>query len=832
MMEYFKRIVILATLATYIICICSLDVSASTVSDTININTQIVVKESTSLLLGYNQGWSNDNHDFIIRNSMSTVPSADYVKFMKQNGLNIPLSRTGGDCSVFFNWTALLGELEDRFESGYAKNYGIVEWINGVYAVNPDAPFIVVLNMNDPPEKCADLVRFLTLSPDNPNAVGTNGINWAQRRIDLGLQNPVNVLAFELGNELYPKTTEISVAQTITAANEYVSLCIPVISAIKAVNPDAKLSAISFSLAEIARKTDITIAWNSTVIYALRQYISYVTHHDYYTLTHTFTTRDQTYKRITDYIGNYDIKVLVTEHSNLNETYENKAMSSLRAALSVGDFLNAIYNIDSIVAANYHNFFGGVDYDRIWGVVRSFSDGSSYLSPIGELLKLMSEAVGDNVVRTSVGLNRVSASTHLAQDGTLKTVLVNRSETNNVNLSFNFNGDQYKLASKSVLTGNTLGSDNSPLTPDGVHTKRYLVNDTSALSSFVVPAKSIVMLHLLPMTAMPLPNEIGTVELSVVSNRVQIKSKLYNNGDLFNTDLTAVILNPGVQSIQRENVCSVGQTKILNDIAYFDIPMPNNAKPGLYTAVIGNKSISNDFYLERSFYYEPVKDIGVVFSNTEGEITYNEKVYPRLSNSEFKMQTEIDFLNVPDGTVCNVVVVYGDIEELDELSAAQKNRIAHIGQTVVQNNTAAYDFYMPREAMSGVYTMITGCKTENGETVVVTPFYFEKTMESIQIMNFPYDLQGKEIELEYEGVPEQINIPVKSLVQDTLDIKIIAAYYLNNELKGFGADILRLDDNEVHTAQLMCEFDELSLIKIYIWDEVTLEPYIITYYIK
>ncbi len=40
------------------------------------------------------------------------------------------------------------------------------------------------------------------MTPDNPNAVGEDGTNWAQRRVDLGIEQPVPVRVWELGNEV------------------------------------------------------------------------------------------------------------------------------------------------------------------------------------------------------------------------------------------------------------------------------------------------------------------------------------------------------------------------------------------------------------------------------------------------------------------------------------------------------------------------------------------------------------------------------------------------------------------------------------------------------
>ncbi len=98
-------------------------------------------------------------------------------------------------------------------------------------SVEEDTAFIYAVNLYDTQENIADLVEFLS----GDGTVNYNGgVDWAAKRKALGLEKPVNIMAYELGNELDAGS------EGAWDINRYLEACRKTIQTIKSVDPNAK----------------------------------------------------------------------------------------------------------------------------------------------------------------------------------------------------------------------------------------------------------------------------------------------------------------------------------------------------------------------------------------------------------------------------------------------------------------------------------------------------------------------------------------------------------------------------------------------------------------
>ena len=844
------------------------DVSAAS-AKTITVDLSSNIKESTPLLLGINTDWHSSGSVPYLQNSHSLKPSNEFVDFFGRYGLPLENFRQGGDSSNVFDWTAALGAPSERRDSAYAKNYGITEWIKTAQTVNPDTALTYVINIEDPVEKTANLIRFLTLNPNDTGATEpATGINWAQRRVDLGIAAPPNIIAFELGNEKYSSYgvsswSSVSEANVISYANDYVNKCKPVIDAVRAVNPNVKLSVVSNSGAEVASTSDAADTlnptklrvkwWNKTVIEALRDYnggINYVTHHDYYRDNdENYTARSANiYKRISDYFGGYDIKIMVTEHNLLDllsssattEERLNRAteLSTLKRALYIGEFLNTAYNHPLIYSANHHGLWGTTD---MWAVARTFeSDGNTYLTAPGSVLALMSEAVGGTVKETAVSNNSdnsIITSAHMKEDGRLDLVIMSRKNNSSEEININIqNGNtQYRLESVSILTGDSDDCKNTPETPEGAVGRRALVNAETPITSYTVPQRSMSVLHLVPSETPQLNDTVGQITSQQLNGSLRITDKLYHQDGLRNTPISVLLLKPETdpENYTCEDIVSAGQTSVCADIAYCEIPLPSSLSDGEYIIKVGSKKFTHSAAVHLNS--EQFGTVNIDITNAaDTPFSSGEKEYDNVVNTDYRIEAAV----TSDIPICSdaslgITVAYGDSETIERYTDADSARVAYIGETAVNSAGNIIAFNMPRDSISGLYTMqintTVGSKTFQGSKT----FYFSKPDERITIVAPPRNENGKEVKLEFDTPPKKIYVPIKRTNSDTVTINVFATFYdNNNRLLHASSNHITLSDDNVHTVEIDCSAKTAASIKIFIWDIDSMHPQSHTYYIR
>ena len=477
----------------------------------------VVVNESTKIDIASRNklGFSHDmaeSQSVLMANTTTTDLKSDYFTLMQD--LPLPLNR--GGVGQDYLWKKTLGTMAER--TGFPNqwypatpmNFGIIEWLKSVQGVTPDATFVWGFNMKqaDYAADAADLAEFLTGDgTTNPNG----GTNWAQRRIDLGVVNPVKV-KYELGNELDNAT-----GSNIDA---YIQQSREIIAAVRQVDPTAKFAAFAKTAPWSAAGTNDGSPtggwrdWHNKILQQLGNDIDYIAFHPYY-LGYSLAYVDKYIDSIRDDIaawetstGNVDpthkVKIYISEHGvwPLRDETDNfntagHRTHDLEGSLGSAEFIIRMSHRPEVELVSIHSFTSGP-----WYAINKNSAGKLYLSGIGEMMKVMNQSLGKDVVKSTVTgdytdlkMNDTSfaVSAMTTETAGLNVVLVNRDPRMKRDVSFQFE-QKYKLVKKTVLTGDSILSDNNTSNPINLTTET--VNDESQFNHIVIPDKSLVVLYL------------------------------------------------------------------------------------------------------------------------------------------------------------------------------------------------------------------------------------------------------------------------------------------------------------------------------------------------
>jgi alpha-L-arabinofuranosidase len=487
---------------------------------TVTVDENKVIKPWSSLMLGYNHNWHWANHTITDQKDKKSLKvSAEYLKLVK--GAKLPLNRMAGSESQHFLWKKTIGPIEKRSPMklvGWRKiaeisRAGVVEWIKSVILIDPDAEFVFVFNMDrDSVQNAADLVEFLTGDPaKNPGG----GVNWAAKRVEYGLKNPVKVKAWELGNELDWHST------TFPLPSVYTKKCQEIITAVRKIAPEARFAALA-ATAPWSRKPARTkkIPWKNTktpggwkiwhrqVLKDLAKDIDYLAFHPYYHGMRIIALErymDPISKDIKEITGSNRIKLFISEHAMWPPRLKNKPWGAswyrthgLIGCLATAEWINRMYSRKDVAIMTYHCFCGGP-----WGAIyRDKKSQKLYTTGILDMFNLLSSAGGKDIVETTaVGkladVKRrdltftVSAIT--TQEG-LVLILNNRDPKTKRVVSFDFKG-KYSLRQSEVFSAPSLHSyDTVSSKPIKITKKAW--NLKTPFKQYTVPAKSLVILRL------------------------------------------------------------------------------------------------------------------------------------------------------------------------------------------------------------------------------------------------------------------------------------------------------------------------------------------------
>ena len=481
------------------------DVTATTQPDTVvRIDEDRALKSFTPRFLGYNYEWASQLYLFLKPGTSEIDPEVAEVA----GDLPLPLNRASGTVSQELSWKGAVGPLDRRTVQRLADwlpeqkvAFGPVEWFRWVLGNEPSAKFTWTLNLRkDSPEDAADLVEFLTGDPARDR---NGGANWAKKRVEYGLERPVSVVAWEIGNEM-------DQAEYRWTREQYVAAARPVVDAIRSVDPSAKIA--------IQGSSHYDRNWNRAVLAGLGAKADYVTAHYYYQgeappeiaegfSGHRYSQVERSMEELREDIrqvtGDDRIKVYVSEYAfwpwraKGSEWKRNWWMSdSLDACLANARMITRFLNRPEIDAAAYHCFSGGPW--RLLGrdeSTRGVSDNG-----MTELFRMLGRiATGDVVsVETTGPATDVSAeecrlfAAAVRNGAQLQTLLVNRGEARAISLR---SEQPHRFKEAWMLTGPDLRAYNTPaqrpiaVSPLALPAGRAAGKETRV----TVPARSVVL---------------------------------------------------------------------------------------------------------------------------------------------------------------------------------------------------------------------------------------------------------------------------------------------------------------------------------------------------
>ena len=474
---------------------------AATLPATLTIDEKVTVREYSSRLFGLAFDWVTMDDLAVVKcrpDSLFPAVNPEHTAVLRE--MPLPLNRIVAE---YLHWKMAVGPLAERkkhrrgaWDAGDIQLAGPVEWVKAIQAVDPRAEFVWSLNMrNESAEDARDLAEFLTGGPDTA---------WGRKRIACGLREPVKVAIWELGNELDWGRLKIP-------AEDYVALCRARIATIRQVQPTARFAALAGTAPWSGQAGRDWKAWHRLVLAELGTQIDYLAFHPYYHGLPVTILENYLKAIAADIAGssNPKIGIFVSEHAKWpphsgegdrvwkKYWYQTHA---LVGCLDTAEWLLRLLYHPEVTAMTYHAHSAGP-----WGAVyRDRETGRLYGTGIVELFKLFGQVpFGARVVGCTLsgeqagpaarGMNFTAAA--VASGDELYVLMNNRAASTSRTVSCRFAAGSYVLRRTVVLSAPDLHSYNSfrsrpvALTEDKMSGKE-------AVSSFVVPSKSLVLLVL------------------------------------------------------------------------------------------------------------------------------------------------------------------------------------------------------------------------------------------------------------------------------------------------------------------------------------------------
>ncbi len=484
-MKYFKKIA--AVLAAVTVCTSAIPTYAQT--NTLSVDEDSVVRDIPKQLFGVNFEWGDPKY-YLKPNSIEINP-----EFIKCYEGMIPLARMAGLSANGFVWKNALGPVANRKPMTIWGNkipkvyYGIVEWVKTMQMIEPDVKFTYTVNVaSDTYENMADVVEFLTSDgTENPNG----GVNWGLERKKLGIEDPVDIFVFEIGNELDLANEALGIN-----VDQYIELCKPAIAAIRSAKRDAVIG--------VHTATGKSLGWDNwhrKVLRELGDDIDMVTNHEYYEPGEVAVVEENYMKIVKDIreiCGNDRIKVYQSEHAGRRHNastsggYEFRMPHTMGGTLDTADFLVRAMQHPELVGATCHS-----TYSSSWCIAYA-EDGTVKKSAVGSVLEFFNDyGVGTAVKSDFSGYEPYVKTDILGQavktDDGLNVFLINKTDSEQtVDMSFK---NDYSLESVSYIKADNLQADNyeglKQITVDEEN-----INSDEVITTYDMPKYSLCILHL------------------------------------------------------------------------------------------------------------------------------------------------------------------------------------------------------------------------------------------------------------------------------------------------------------------------------------------------
>jgi alpha-L-arabinofuranosidase len=493
------------------------DIIDETVSVKLNVDeTNIVRDKINDRMLGI--GWETAFHSPELYFKPNTLEISDEFKEMASRFYNVPLARWGGACTIAQGTFSSIGKMEARdrmriVDAFYDNNehiggighttnepeeMGIVEFVKMARTLNPNVEFVISLPVDSHTvDDLVNLVRFYMDPPDKSE--------FGALRASLGLPEPVNVICFEFGNEVYTMewdgTRDPDVEYGLRTKN-YCEKFKEFYSKVHPLVPEAKFGVPLEHNPH--RRPGLWDIWNKTIAAEIGQYLDFAIPHNYYSgyeINFWGWWLDAQYKTFTDVLGeDCKIKFLSTEHGMWYEDSKNFKTHSLHGVLAVAQFYNNMYaDYPFVEGASYYQW-----YNSSWACVKRIQN-EYVIMGLPQMFEVYQKNLGDKVVKSELvsdseytdvnsGGRRFTCMAMTKDNDELVVYLTNRLAYTDFNLEFDFK-NEYTLIEETVFTAPNIFSFAANKATEDVFETRTTPMNIENIKSYNMPSKSLVILR-------------------------------------------------------------------------------------------------------------------------------------------------------------------------------------------------------------------------------------------------------------------------------------------------------------------------------------------------
>ncbi|MDD6484538.1 MAG: hypothetical protein PUF72_08195, partial [Clostridiales bacterium] len=478
-----KKLISALTICSMMLSMVPIGVNAAA-NHTMTVNEGQNIKTVTDSMYGLNADWAIGGvEDFVVdANNYDFSPNIELKSTFADTKL--PVVRLGEGASQQVFWKDTIGDYASRpaytlWDVTGSIDFGLVESIKFYQEIDPDVEFIITINMNDTSANAADLAEFLT---------GDKTTTWGSKRAECGLENPVRVKMYQLGNEN-------DYIEPVMSKDEYVNKSKEIIDAVKAKDTDAVFGAVGGTALYTAyiRGEGYNDSWIKGVASALKDDLSYLTFNWYFKAGSAHQVNqllDLVSASIKEATGSNRIKPCLTEFAE--SSYDQTVPYNLEGVLTTADFYIRSYNNTNIDTAVYHALNSSC-WQTAWR-----RNGEWGLTGIGMLQNMLKKYAEGDVVESSLTGYSANESSDISavalkpDADTLNLVFVNFSNAEKtINLEL---GEGYKLVAEDVLKSERSTPALTDVTDGGAQTivsYSYLYADGKEINSYSLPAYSV-----------------------------------------------------------------------------------------------------------------------------------------------------------------------------------------------------------------------------------------------------------------------------------------------------------------------------------------------------
>lgn len=415
----------------------------------------------------------------------STTFQKNFIELAERSAPT-PVVRTGGTSSNAVNYILNVGPVGQRKATNAVKlplmgaeqsgsvalKMGIPEIIKAFQLTNKDVKFMPCISYVMNGEDANHLAHYLFDKKDESE--------WGALRAANGIEDPIEVFYWELGNEIDGMGNEITDARVQT----YTEWAIDIVESIKKDFPEQKFVACGRTAgwSDIWRKESDPLhrqMWQWKIFPILAQYVDGMSFHPYYDgypAEHCMYLADVSKKdmdaevekqQIKDENGNLkDMVIVSTESSRFsNLSVDNCDFDS---AVCTSHYLNLCFQREWYAGSMFHNAITSNWWCGYW-----IANGTErVMSPTAKLYKFYSDELGDRFVEAEIEEaenihytygddvtldpeeykpRNISVLASANGDNELKVFITNRKPYSQRNIKFNFNNN-YTLTEEKIFT--------------------------------------------------------------------------------------------------------------------------------------------------------------------------------------------------------------------------------------------------------------------------------------------------------------------------------------------------------------------------------------------